>query len=717
MTAMSLSSVLLALALGVSCVATPDFPAYNGRGYPFLGGSATGFFHTQEAEGRWWLVDPNGQAFYMVGTDHANFRVHSCQKLGYAPYQRNNEAQYGSEDRWAEATLDHLEEWGFNTLPANHSPCMRHRRFPHIQFMSMGSSFAREDDICPITTWTGFPNVFSPDWPAHCDAMAAEQCAPNCSDPWLIGYFLDNELEWLGKTWRHSGLFEEAWKKPADHSAKRAWLAFLKEQEVTPATFAEDWGVTVASIEDLAVHQEAQYPRNEHAMAVATDWARLLAERYFQTCHDAIRRHDPNHMIFGCRFAGDAPDVWEVAGRYCDVVSFNTYPRIDVERGIPEHVMEQYAAWHRAAGKPMMVTEWSFPALDSGLPCAHGAGMRVDTQRQRAACFTHFQRLMFSMPFMVGSNFFMWVDEPAPGISESFPEDSNYGLVNEWGIPYGEFVSAVSAVNRDVYEVHRFAAPQTVAPLSRAAEVTRMDEAAFSTLEHDLNGCTLIGPDGPRAWRIARQGRDVALFYPVLHQRLGESWWPASGTARFVRSNGDTAHPVLDMEFSFTPPTPPSTEGAGPFAFKAGWRFRLAGDWFSAECLWVENTDAHAWELADVYHYFVPTGVDSAEITALPGDGIPNYYVRGAAWANVEAQYALGCTYFDEQEYRCRFWKDEWGNFHGDLNQPVNLMLAPGQRVDVSSPPAFFFVFDGAGQSAFSEAVARVSREAFEVLY
>jgi hypothetical protein len=34
---------------------------------------------------------------------------------------------------------------------------------------------------------------------------------------------------------------------------------------------------------------------------------------------------------------------------------------------------------------------------------------------------------MADLPFLIGYDYFMWVDEPASGISTSFPEDSNYG--------------------------------------------------------------------------------------------------------------------------------------------------------------------------------------------------------------------------------------------------------------------------------------------------
>jgi len=196
------------------------FPPYTIPGNEAVKGTATGFFHPEEVDGRWWLMDPNGQSFYMVGTDHISFHVHWCQKLGYAPYSKNVREKYGSEENWAESTAARLADWHFNTLPANHSPLLRYRQFPHIGFVNFGTSFSDVDGLCPKTTWTGFPNVFHPHWRRHCEKMARQQCASVKDDPWLIGYFLDNELEWFGKGHRPWGLFEEAWKKPPESSRR-----------------------------------------------------------------------------------------------------------------------------------------------------------------------------------------------------------------------------------------------------------------------------------------------------------------------------------------------------------------------------------------------------------------------------------------------------------------------------------------------------------------
>jgi len=423
-------------------------------GWSEITGGKTGFFHAQKIEGRWWLITPAGNAFYALGTDHCRYDGHWCEKLGYAPYGRNNDAKYGGEAAWAEKTIARLKDWNFNLLSAGYAPSLRYHGLAHTEFLSLGAGFAGQDGLVEKTTWTGFPNVFSPKFAEYCDQRAAALCAPNADDPWLLGYFIDNELEWYGKTYRESGMFVEAWKKPPQDAAKQALVAFLRERHKTIASFNRLWGTDFADFAALATSTE---PPTRLDGTTEPDWRgflRLVAEEYFRITTEAIRRHDPNHMVIGCRFAGQAPGIWDLAGKYCDVVTLNYYGRVELDQHLALGVEENFTQWHKEAGKPLMITEWSFPALDSGLPCEHGAGERFDTQEQRARAFDIYQRTFFRLPFMVGSDFFMWVDEPALGISSTFPEDSNYGLVNEDDEPYEALVSTCKALQGLVYPLH-----------------------------------------------------------------------------------------------------------------------------------------------------------------------------------------------------------------------------------------------------------------------
>ena len=415
----------------------------------------TGFFAThQEPDGRWWLVDPEGRAFFDVGVDHCKFNGHWCQALGYAPYHRKMQAKFGTPEAWADSTAARLKNWGFTTVAAGHDSAMRHRGFTHILFASLGAGFARRDWICEPIHWTGFPNVFSPEWERHC-RLVARRMAKECKDdPWCLGIFYDNELEWYGKK---GFLVDELFQLSADHTGKRALWSWLLQRYGDVAGVNRALGTHFADA-NAFLSSTTVPSAGEGLTQVRDEFLKVIAERYFKVCYESLREADTQHLTMGCRFAGRTPEpILEIAGRYTDVFTINTYPRVDLDRGKLLGVQRQLRDYYGKVQKPFAITEWSFPALDSGLPCQHGAGMRVDTQQQKARCYEIFANGMADLPFMVGYHYFMWVDEPAQGISESFPEDSNYGLVDVDDQPYAPLVEMATKVNAAAHQRHQSA--------------------------------------------------------------------------------------------------------------------------------------------------------------------------------------------------------------------------------------------------------------------
>jgi len=694
--------------LPVAAKTVTVFPKYDAAGSGVARGAATGFFRVEKIRGRWWLVDPNGHGFYWVGTDHVSYHGHWCEKLGYAPYGRVAQQKYGSETNWAAETLRRLKAWGFNTLAAGHSPALRHQGLPHIEFLSLGSAFAGHDDLCPRTTWTGFPNVFSADWARHCDLVARRACAPNANDPWLLGYFFDNELEWLGKTWKPDGLFPEVWKKPADHTGKQAWIALL-QKETTIARFNAEFGVQFADFAALAADVTPRPARGEPGAELAKAWARLVAEKYFATCAAAIRRHDPNHMLFGCRFAGSAPEIWDIAGKYCDVVTVNIYPFIDVERGVPEKEFFKVRDWQNAAGKPFAVTEWSFPALDAGLPSRHGAGMRVDTQAQRAKCFTHYQDFLFRLPYVVGSSYFMWLDEPALGISSTFPEDSNYGLINGNDEPYPLITAAAAKLNAEVYQHHReggFEPAHLAEPVIPKTWNRKLKDAAAVPAQLKLTAgrLTLEGPRGGYAWQLALDGKPIANLFPTLHQQLGDkNSWTHPQSARITSLRENEVMTAIEMEFTF----------GGAQSARAMMRYWIPknGEWFASEGVSVANTSAQPWRLGALFHYCTPlTTGNTTQIEPLCD--APQYYQALAGWADRAQNRAVGCWAPRGGKLTGFFWKDGPTSFHSDMREPADVFLQPGATWQATPEPLLWFAVPDASQAASAVAARRAAEQA-----
>ena len=464
---------------------------------------ATGFFRVvQRHDGRWWAIDPLGRGMVLMGVDHVRYNGHWSQRTKRSVHLEVNKKKFLDKRDWEVDTLRRLKEWGINLLGAGCDPALEHRGLVHTRFLSIGDSLCWEgsDDsfwICPNEhrPCSAFPNVFNPLFPDYCDYVARQRCAPNKDDPWLFGYFIDNELAWWGRGACDTGLFDAVMAKPESHSAKVALRAFLRERGVT----------------------------GKPSSGVKLDFLRMAAERYFSCASTAIRRHDPNHLVMGARFAGiwGAHDVvWEVAGKYCDLVTFNIYPWADIDRNVvfldsgamAKRVADVFAERYAVVKRPMLITEWSFPALDSGLPCTGGAGQRFRTQRERTAATELFAKTMLATPSLVGYDYFMWVDEPEEGISDAFPEDSNYGLINLQGEAYPEITAMFKSLQKDVGRWRRASLPAE----RPASAASGQKAGAFAA--------SLPKPSSPSGLTFARDGDAYTLTTRtglVLSGRIG----------------------------------------------------------------------------------------------------------------------------------------------------------------------------------------------------
>ena len=474
---------LCVLCVGFSTAGNAVPPPYRPVGADTgVRGKATGFFHVEKFDGRDWIVDPVGRAIVLAGIDWCQHWGMHCEALGYAPYGKFVSEHYPSADAWAEQTSRRLAEWGFSFLAVGPSPPMRYRVLAHANgsdSVYFSTHLCQGDDpdrwISPYrhAPGTAFPNVFHPDFEKTCDELARKRCAEHVDDPWLVGYFIDNELRWWGLGDTATGLFELVRTLPPEHSARKALDAFVAEHSGALGDRA------------LPVGADLRAARNggagaEPPLSVKRAFVALIAETYFSTLASAIRKADPNHLLLGCRFAGldYAPEILSACGRHCDVVSVNVYPWADLDTGIVLDrrggvpVADALRAFHEGAGgAPLLVTEWSFPALDSGLPCTVGAGQRFQTQAERAQASEMFLRTLFSLPFLVGHDYFMWQDDPPLGFNQHFHENSNYGLVNLRDEPYAELTAMFARVHGEAVQLRLAdsAATASTAPAATAS--------------------------------------------------------------------------------------------------------------------------------------------------------------------------------------------------------------------------------------------------------
>ena len=397
---------------------------------------STGFSHVSVRDGIWWLATPQGIAFISKGVNHVSFRADHAPKLGYSPYQRVVRNKYGSEDVWAEALVNRLRGWGFNTLGSWSSQST----FNHSMAYTVNLNLATRVGADWLKGAVG--DFFSEDFEQKMEAACQQLCGPRSGDPWLLGYFTDNELRWRAD-WRGKlSLLEEYLRFPEGTAGRKAALEFIEQRYTDVAALNRAWGTNITSWDELSGREETI------GDAVRKDqlaWQEVVARRYFTTCKKAIHKADPNHLILGCRFAGQAPaPVLRGMRDYVDVVSFNNYGQTAPVRALQDI--------HRSTERPVMLTEFSFKAMDSGLPNTRGAGRPVATQEDRADGFTRYVHGLMDLPFMVGFHWFEHADEPKEGRFDG--ENSNYGLVTIEDRPWDVLTQSMTQVNSGLEARH-----------------------------------------------------------------------------------------------------------------------------------------------------------------------------------------------------------------------------------------------------------------------
>jgi len=416
----------------------PSSPRDSFGGWTSIRHAPTGFFFPQEISGRWWLIDPLGNVFLSKGVNHISFRGDIAPKLGYSPYGRVAEKRYGTAEKWAQEAVGRLREWGFNTVGAWSSRETFEQQMPYTVILNLGASAGGD--------WLkgSFPDVFSQEFEEKVQARGRRLCSSRSSDPFLIGYFTDNELRW-GPDWRsRRSLLEDFLALPADAPGKVALVDFLIERYGTATNVSEAWGVSASDRGSLLKLQRV-FSKTPAFRIDGKDFLKVIAEKYFSVCNRAIRLADPNHLNLGCRFGGYAPDeVIEACGPHVDVVSFNRYDPMPPVRKLKEI--------HRITGRAVMLTEFSFKAMDSGLPNTKGAGRAVATQKDRADGFQRYVEALVEIPAIVGYHWFEYTDEPASGRFDG--ENSNYGLVDINDKPWGVLVKRMTVVNEGIELKH-----------------------------------------------------------------------------------------------------------------------------------------------------------------------------------------------------------------------------------------------------------------------
>jgi hypothetical protein len=471
-----------------------DWDQYGG----WLGGpklEATGRFRVTKWHGRWWFVDPEGRLYWshglvrvtwsfaytpVTGREHlfadlpernsplgcfygrSTWAISGLYPQGTATFNftgANLLRKYGPQ--WPEVYADvahrRLRSWGLNTLANCSQPgiYLKHRTPYTATVFSLDSppsdapgatgyvaTIHDDSRVIEGTSggWGKFPDVFAPSFKAVLVNEIAQHRGKAVGDPWCLGYFPGNELNWGHD---EAELGRAVLASPADQPAKHALVDQLKAKYGTIERLNAAWKSSYASWDAMLAATTPPAKNQGHADLAA--FLPTIAEAYFRQCREAVKEVDPQGLYLGCRFAGwSHPCVFQMAAKYSDVISVNRYTETLTDLRLPG-----------GADKPVVIGEFHFGALDRGK--FHASLREVADQNARAAAYEKYVRSAVEHPLVVGTHWHQYGDQATTGRDDG--ENFQNGFVDVCDTPYVETIDACRRIGYELYKVRAAAEP------------------------------------------------------------------------------------------------------------------------------------------------------------------------------------------------------------------------------------------------------------------
>jgi len=393
-------------------------------GYLQAKGKATGFFHTEKIDGKWWFVDPEGYLFLSHGVDcvspggGGNVRDLDKRNGMYKelpPQNLNSNVQrrgasfgtwnlfrrYGESypEKSREMIVKRMDKWGLNTI-ANWSSA-------EVMNMNKKAFMFQLRDVGIEGGLMGLPDVYAGDFASKVDAGCKASVESYKNNPWLIGYFTGNEPSWLEQEERLCGMILDGSEKPIKAELKN-WLA------------------------------KGDTPERRKQFIFKT------FRIFLETVDNSIKKYDPNHLNLGIRFGnvlGIDREILEICKDIFDVFSFNCYDLY------PKKEMMDRAA--EITGLPMIIGEYHFGTVDRGMAQSL---WQVNSQQERGVAYRYYTERAYAHPGLVGTAYFQWCDQDLTGRRDG--ENYNCGMVDVTDRPYKYQVEAVIETSKRLFDIH-----------------------------------------------------------------------------------------------------------------------------------------------------------------------------------------------------------------------------------------------------------------------
>lgn len=351
----------------------------------------TGFFRTEYTRDRWWLVSPEGNPFFSLGINgvrvksfrgnadvtRVESREHIFEQLPdyeecpacfrengkyFSFYCWNVIRKYATFVDWRDHIYQRLKKIGLNTI-GNWSDTLFYKdaQLPYTYTLDTraNKSFVMQNHL---------PDVFHPGWAKHLEQTFADILKFK-NNPFLLGYFVDNEMGWRSIT---------------------------------------HWDSASYTFEKL------------HKLASPEEQKRQYAEKYFSTIHSILKKYDPNHLYLGCRFTRNfngLETIAKEAGKYVDILSVNIYSAVPIR--------EETDRWYQAAQKPILIGEHHIPPITQKQFLPHYPAF---PEPRRSQMIEDYVKTWVTYPYALGSHWYQFKDQEVAGRGDG-GENQPVGLI------------------------------------------------------------------------------------------------------------------------------------------------------------------------------------------------------------------------------------------------------------------------------------------------
>lgn len=433
---------------------------------------ATGFFRLEQIDGKWWLISPEGHAYFMI----AMF----CPGR---PFRNRNKLLEKLEVHWAVQIYKRLTSWGFNStewqggildvLYGRYSPPPKElvgKNFAHsvnVRFELCTQPKRNGGINVPMVDWgwQRFPDVFSSEFEQAVKnygnpKQKGSHFKTNAEDPWIIGYQLADEPPWYGPEVWYGSLADGFHQRLPDNApGKQRLVRFFKEKYGNIKKINKSWGMSYASWQEM-FDPKKPFPRNKAAVRDKREFMGVIADRWYALAAAQVRKHDPNHLILGANATRLYPEVMKAEAKYCEAISTSAYGFSGVHRSHPDfdyYLTEQLYKW---TGRPVM-TGFAVGVRDAGGVQDWGS---ADSAALRGHTWRAYLRKAAQSPACIGVAWWAHTSRRTPN-SEGY--EKTWGILSNDNEAYMDTLPALQEANFNVYHYRRGMVPARIEPPTR----------------------------------------------------------------------------------------------------------------------------------------------------------------------------------------------------------------------------------------------------------